>query len=122
MRAAYVDVIMCVRVLAFVCGRAHDRAPQPQANFLPEGAAPKQKDIVKMPGLQGKDYGKTTTKYPDFTATESGVQYKDVKVGSGETPQKGDRVVYDWEGYTIGDSPVHSRLQACAHTYTQPRT
>ena len=25
-----------------------------QANFLPEGSAPKKEDFVKMPGLQGK--------------------------------------------------------------------
>jgi len=49
-----------------------------------------------MPGLKGKNYGKTTTKYPDYTSTERGVQYKDVKVGTGPTPKKGDRVVYDW--------------------------
>jgi len=31
-----------------------------------------KQDMVKMPGLKGKDYGKATTKYPDFTATENG--------------------------------------------------
>jgi hypothetical protein len=36
-----------------------------------------------------------------------GVQYKDVKVGSGETPEKGDRVVYDWEGFTIGNTNIN---------------
>jgi hypothetical protein len=45
---------------------------QPQANFLPDGAATNKQDMVKMPGLKGKDYGKATTKYPDFTATENG--------------------------------------------------
>ena len=69
---------------------------QPQANFLPDGDAPRQKDLVKMPGLQGKNYGKTTYNYPDYTKTESGLQYKDVKTGSGESPQEGDRVVFDW--------------------------
>jgi FKBP-type peptidyl-prolyl cis-trans isomerase len=39
-----------------------------------------------------------------FMRVCAGVQYKDVKVGSGETPEKGDRVVYDWEGFTIGDN------------------
>lgn len=71
---------------------------------MPEGDAPKQKDLVKMPGLQGKNYGKTTYNYPDYTKTESGLQYKDVKVGSGETPQQGDRVVFDWY-----DLPVYAR-------------
>ena len=54
---------------------------QPQANFLPDGDAPQQKDIVQMPGLKGKNYGKTTYNYPDYTKTETGLQYKDVKLG-----------------------------------------
>ena len=49
-----------------------------------------------MPGLQGKNYGKTTTRYADYKQLDSGLQYKDVKVGTGPTPQDGDRVVYDW--------------------------
>jgi len=40
--------------------------------------------------------------YSDFTKTEEGWQYKDVKVGSGDLPREGDRVVFDWSGYTIG--------------------
>lgn len=75
---------------------------QPQANFLPAGDAPKQKDMVQMPGLKGKNYGKSTTNYPDYTKEESGLQYKDAKTGTGANPQQGDRVVFDWEGYTIG--------------------
>lgn len=53
-----------------------------------------------MKGIRGD--GKTRTKYPDYTETASGVQYKDVKVGAGEMPKDGERVVIDWEGYTIG--------------------
>ncbi|CAM9490336.1 unnamed protein product [Discosporangium mesarthrocarpum] len=40
--------------------------------------------------------------YPDFVSTENGLQYKDAKVGSGVAAAMGDRVVMDWEGYTIG--------------------
>lgn len=40
--------------------------------------------------------------YSDFVKADEGWQYKDVKVGSGDSPQLGDRVVYDWSGYTIG--------------------
>jgi len=40
--------------------------------------------------------------YSDFVKTNEGWQYKDVKVGYGDGPQLGDRVVYDWSGYTIG--------------------
>ena len=67
-----------------------------------EGSLPDKSEIVSMPALKGKDYGKTKMKYPDFVATPSGLQYKDVKVGNGESPEDGDRVVFDWEGYTIG--------------------
>lgn len=41
--------------------------------------------------------------YDDFTKTDEGWQYRDVKVGrTGEAAQTGDRVVFDWSGYTIG--------------------
>ena len=29
-----------------------------------------------VPALKGKDYGKTKMKYPDYTETQSGLQYK----------------------------------------------
>lgn len=41
--------------------------------------------------------------YSDFTKTEEGWQYKDVKLGVGDgVLQTGDRAVFDWSGYTIG--------------------
>jgi len=41
--------------------------------------------------------------YDDFTKTKEGWSYRDVKDGKGGTTvQPGDRVVYDWSGYTIG--------------------
>lgn len=43
--------------------------------------------------------------YDDFIKSDKGYQYKDVKVGSDTesiTIEDGDRVVYDWSGYTIG--------------------
>jgi len=56
-----------------------------------------------MEALSGKDYGKIRTQYPDFTSTSSGLQYKDIRLGSGDnTAEIGDRVVIDWSGYTIG--------------------
>lgn len=55
-----------------------------------------------QPALQGLDYGKPRTYYPDFTQKPSGLQFKVVKEGTGKSPQKGDRVAVDWEGYTIG--------------------
>ncbi|KAM7487061.1 hypothetical protein LguiB_024545 [Lonicera macranthoides] len=58
--------------------------------------------IITVPALKGKDYGKTKMRYPDYTETESGLQYKDLRVGSGPTPKNGQMVVIDWDGYTIG--------------------
>ena len=41
--------------------------------------------------------------YEDFTKTEEGWQYKDVKLGTGDAVlETGDRAVFDWSGYTIG--------------------
>ncbi|KAK8561518.1 hypothetical protein V6N12_048584 [Hibiscus sabdariffa] len=58
--------------------------------------------FTDMPALRGKDYGKTKMRYPDYTETESGLQYKDLRVGDGPTPEMGETVVVDWDGYTIG--------------------
>jgi hypothetical protein len=56
-----------------------------------------------QPALQGLDYGKPRTYYPDFTQTKDGsLQYKVIKEGTGPVARKGDRVAVDWEGYTIG--------------------
>ena len=43
--------------------------------------------------------------YEDFITTPEGWSYKDVKSGSGTNNEEwkdGDRVVFDWSGYTIG--------------------
>ncbi|XP_051122094.1 peptidyl-prolyl cis-trans isomerase FKBP19, chloroplastic [Andrographis paniculata] len=58
--------------------------------------------FADMPALRGKDYGKTKMRYPDYTETNSGLQYKDLRVGTGPTPNTGETVVIDWDGYTIG--------------------
>jgi len=42
-------------------------------------------------------------KYGDFELTDEGWSYKDVNPGSGNIMiEDGDRVVFDWSGYTIG--------------------
>ena len=44
-------------------------------------------------------------KYEDFTPTKEGWSYKEVKIGKdigGGEIKDGDRVVFDWSGYTIG--------------------
>lgn len=42
--------------------------------------------------------------YPDFTRCPSGIQIKDVAAGVDGAPEakNGDRVVFEWSGYTIG--------------------
>lgn len=60
------------------------------------------RQLEYMPSIEGRGYGKARTKYPDFVQTPSGLQYKDVREGKGNSPTVGDRVVVDWEGYTIG--------------------
>lgn len=40
--------------------------------------------------------------YPDFTQSKEGWSYKDVKGGNGDSPKPGDRVVFEWSGYTVG--------------------
>jgi len=56
-----------------------------------------------MPALKDKNYGKSRTIYPDFTLTDSGLQFKDLAVGSGDmSASTGSTVVVDWSGVTIG--------------------
>jgi len=57
---------------------------------------------VEMAALNDKGYCKPQTIYSDYVLTESGLQYKDLRIGAGEKPVKGDRVVVDWDGYTVG--------------------
>ncbi|CAH2072852.1 unnamed protein product [Thlaspi arvense] len=66
------------------------------------GAVAAASQFADMPAIRGKDYGKTKMKYPDYTETPSGLQYKDLRVGTGPIPKKGQKVVVDWDGYTIG--------------------
>ncbi|XP_044954922.1 uncharacterized protein LOC123405207 [Hordeum vulgare subsp. vulgare] len=58
---------------------------------LEKGAA--KAEFTEMPALRGKDYGKTKMSYADYTKTESGLQYKDLQVGDGPSPKKGETTV-----------------------------
>merc|ERR1712127_529258 len=40
--------------------------------------------------------------YEDFTKAAEGWSYRDVNIGIGDSPNKDDRAVYEWSGYTIG--------------------
>ncbi|XP_077212304.1 FKBP-like peptidyl-prolyl cis-trans isomerase family protein [Tasmannia lanceolata] len=59
-------------------------------------------EFADMPALRGKDYGKSKMRYPDYIETKSGLQYKDLRPGSGPTPKMGETVVVDWDGFTVG--------------------
>ena len=58
-----------------------------------------------MEGLKGKDYGKSRTRLADYELdAETGLQYKDFVVGTGDGPAAGgDMVTVDWDGYTLGE-------------------
>lgn len=57
---------------------------------------------ANMEALKGKDYGKAPMKFEDYESTEDGLQYKDLREGTGAVPKDGDVCVIDWQGYTIG--------------------
>jgi len=95
--AAGLGLFLSQPAVADTCSR---KDCQPKANYVDAEETERKKDQVEMKGIRGDS--KTRTKYPDYTETASGVQYKDVKAGAGEMPKDGERVVIDWEGYTIG--------------------
>lgn len=53
-------------------------------------------------------------RYSDYVRTDSGLQYQDIRVGSGQEPSQGATVSIDWDGYTIGyyvSLPPDSQMQ-----------
>lgn len=72
------------------------------AAVVPPAAQAVIKGYEPMPALKDKDYGKSRMTYSDYVSTESGLQYQDLKVGTGVLPAKGNTVVVDWAGVTIG--------------------
>ena len=50
--------------------------------------------------------------------TSSGLQFKDLKEGTGDSPSPGATVVIDWDGYTIGyyGRPFEARNKVCFST------
>lgn len=59
-------------------------------------------DREYLPSIADKDYGKSRYNYPDFTLTESGLQYKDMVKGDGAVFKHGQTALVDWDGYTLG--------------------
>jgi len=82
-------------------------------------------ESVYMDALQGsgKDYGKSSYIYPDFTVTKSGLQYKDMKEGTGTKTYDANSnatAVIDWDGYTIGyyGRPFEARNKSKGGAFT----
>lgn len=81
-------------------------------------------DTVYMDALagNGKDYGKKEVLYPDFERTPSGLQFKDMVEGTGETfaADAGKTAVIDWDGYTIGyyGRPFEARNKSKGGAFT----
>lgn len=78
------------------------------------------KGYEPMPALQGKDYGKSRMTYSDYVTTDSGLQYQDLKPGTGEQPSNGQTAVVDWSGVTIGyyGRPFEARNKAKGGAFT----
>jgi hypothetical protein len=69
------------------------------------GGAAAAASLAVIPQIAGAEVEtpKFVQEYADFTETKSGWRYRDMKEGSGGVmATKGDRVVFDWSGYTIG--------------------
>ncbi len=67
------------------------------AALLPTNSAYAEEESIFAP--------KFVQTYEDFTSTSEGWSYKEVKIGKdigGGDLKDGDRVVFDWSGYTIG--------------------
>ena len=49
--------------------------------------------------------------------TDSGLQYKDLRDGSGDTAANGSHVTIDWDGYTLGyyGRPFEARNKVLCH-------
>mmetsp|Transcript_6021 Transcript_6021/g.17238 ORF Transcript_6021/g.17238 Transcript_6021/m.17238 type:complete len:254 (-) Transcript_6021:259-1020(-) len=88
-------------------------SPVGPAAALVEGYTP-------MTALKGKDYGKARMTYSDYTTLPSGCQYADLKPGKGKTAKKGDNVVVDWSGATIGyyGRPFEARNKTKGSAFT----
>lgn len=59
--------------------------------------------LAPKPDARAEDSKAFLQEYDDFTKTKEGWSYRDVNPGKGDVQVKaGDRVVFDWSGYTIG--------------------
>ena len=45
--------------------------------------------------------------HPGFETTASGLQYKDIEVGTGAVPQPGQLIAAHYSGYLLANGPPH---------------
>jgi hypothetical protein len=90
--------VAALRLLWNRCGIAAEPLRYPAVALAAVG----KPQMEYQPALQGLDYGKPRTYYPDYVQADNGLQYKVVKDDTGDSPTPGDKVSIDWEGYTIG--------------------
>ncbi|KAJ9678529.1 hypothetical protein PVL29_020652 [Vitis rotundifolia] len=64
--------------------------------------------------LEGKDYGKMKTWFPDYTETTPGLQYKDLRVGTGPAPKVGEPVVFCNAHIYMYEHPKVEGLYICS--------
>lgn len=88
-------------LVAVACLRAAALQPVPRRGML-AGAAAGAAGATQPPLALAVRPPEFVTAQPGFTRTKSGLQWRDSTVGSGKEATLGDRVVYQWEGYTIG--------------------
>ena len=57
-----------------------------------------------------------TSRYSDYVRTPSGLQYQDLRPGTGKDAREGAQVTVDWDGYTIGyyGRPFEARNKVAA--------
>eukprot|EP01023_Acetabularia_acetabulum_P063852 TRINITY_DN8103_c0_g1_i2.p2 TRINITY_DN8103_c0_g1~~TRINITY_DN8103_c0_g1_i2.p2 ORF type:complete len:239 (-),score=31.94 TRINITY_DN8103_c0_g1_i2:230-946(-) len=65
-------------------------------------ATASESEFTTMEALKGKNYGKSRMQYKDYQSTESGLQFQDLVIGQGGQVGTGEKVLIDWDGYTIG--------------------
>jgi hypothetical protein len=84
----------------------HRRAALARLMMLSSGAAAAAAAGVGLPLAAVAEESifapKFVQEYPDFAMADEGWSFREVKVGDGASPNWGDRVVFDWSGYTIG--------------------
>ena len=82
---------------------SHDSFVSRRQTF--EGLAGAFTASITLPVLAEEDSifaPKFVQEYEDFVTLPNTVSYRDVTVGKGETAALGDRVVFDWSGFTVG--------------------